>query len=232
MWNNTNPLPVDQGQRDRSKYAMNPGPRITRRRWLLRLLVVLIASSASYLVVQVLLDEPEIALEIGGTYEGMRVQSTARFSPLIRGHIWFGIPKTDARLRFIDDQYGFITPSARFFTVSFNDNVITNLRMSPQIEPLLFDDAMKVVLDLQNQWRERGWIPIRRNSAPPFADTPEWRAQLRDVINKGGTTYWQAGNKYQIMMYMHRFRDSKRPNEERYLITLALAKPWLPTHVE
>ncbi|WP_397453826.1 hypothetical protein [Pseudomonas sp. NA-150] len=197
----------------------------------MRVMVALIATSATYLVMQVLRDEPEIALEMGGTYEDMLLQSTAHFSPLIPGHIWFRVPKTDARLRFIDTQYGFITPAARFFTVSFNDNVITNIRMSPQIEPLLLDDVLKVVLDLQDQWRANGWTVMYPRDNPPFADTPEWRAKLRDV-NKGGITFWQAGDKYQVFLDMGRFRDSKRPNEERYLITLALAKPWLPTQVE
>jgi hypothetical protein len=48
---------------------------------------------------------------------------------------------------------------------------------------------------------------------------------LRDV-NKGGTSYWHAGNQYQVMLVVGRFKDKKRPTEERYLITLALAKPW------
>ena len=88
----------------------------------------------------------------------MRKNSSAPFSPLIRGHVWMGLPKTDARFRFIDPQYGFVTPVARFFTVVFDDNVINGIRMSPQIEPLLIDDALKVVLDLQDQWREKGWV--------------------------------------------------------------------------
>ncbi|WP_443690312.1 hypothetical protein, partial [Pseudomonas sp.] len=176
-------------------------------------------------------DEPEIALEMGGTYEDLRERSTANFSQLIPGRVWFGIPKSDARLRFIDPQYGFSTSQARFFTVSFDDNLIVDVRMSPQIEPLLLDDALKVVLDLQDQWRQSGWVVIWPKDDPPFADTPEWRAQLQDV-NKGGRTYWQAGDKYQAMLIMNRFKDKKRPSEERYLITLSLAKPWLPIDTE
>jgi hypothetical protein len=97
--------------------------------------------------------------------------------------------------------------------------------MSPQIEPLLLDDTLKVVLNLQEQWRKAGWIPIRVKEDPPFADTPEWRARLRDV-NKGGSSYWHAEDKYQVMLVVHRFKDNKRPTEERYLIKLSLATPW------
>ena len=172
-------------------------------------------------VIQALSDEPEIALVIGEPYEAMRQRSSASIGPAIPGHAWFSIPESDARLRFIDPKYGFVTPLARFFTVGFDDELIDGVRMSPQIEPLLLDDTLKVVLDLQEQWRNAGWIPARTENFPSFADTPQWRAQLRDV-NKGGTAYWRAGDKYQLMLVVSRFRDNKRPTEERYLITLGI----------
>jgi hypothetical protein len=173
-------------------------------------------------VIQLLSDEPEIALVIGEPYEAMRQRSSANIDPAIPGHSWFNAPKSDARLRFADPQFGFVTPLARFFTVGFGrDQRIDGVRMSPQIEPLLLDDTLKVVLDLQEQWRKAGWVPIRAKDFPSFADTPQWRAQLRDV-NKGGTAYWRAGDKYQLMLVVSRFRDNKRPTEERYLITLGI----------
>lgn len=175
--------------------------------------------------IEVLSDEAEIALMIGEPWEDMRQRSSASIGPAIPGHSWFNVPKSDARLRFVDPQYGFVTPLARFFTVSFTDEKVRSVRMSPQIEPLLLDDTLKVVLDLQDQLRNTGWTAIRVNEDPPFADTPQWRARLRDV-NKGGTSYWHAGNQYQVMLIVNRFRDQNRPTEERYLITLSLATPW------
>lgn len=103
--------------------------------------------------------------------------------------------------------------------------------MSPQIEPLLLDDALNVVLDLQKQWANSGWVVSNPSSDPPFEDTEQWRKQLRD-INKGGRTFWQAADKYQVMLLLNRFQDDKRPDEERYLITLALAQPWVPSEAE
>jgi hypothetical protein len=172
-------------------------------------------------------DEPEIVVEMGGTYEDLRRNSSAPFSPEIRGHIWYGIPMTDARLRFVDPQFGFDTPAARFFTVDFDDNVIFGIRMSPQVEPLLIDDALKVVLNLQDQWRAKGWVAKGLQNNPTIVDTPEWRAYLRKGILHG-QSYWQAGDKYQVSLALGRFEDYRNPTEERYLITLALAKPWIP----
>ena len=171
--------------------------------------------------VRLFADEPEIALILGEPWENMRQRSSAAIDPAIPGHYWGRLPKSDARLRLIDPQYGFVTPPARFFTVSFDNERVSNIRMSPQIEPLLLDDTLKVVLDLQEQWRKGGWIPVDVNYWPPFADTPEWRAKLRNV-NKGGKSYWQAGNKYKVMMVVGRFQDDCNPTEERYLITLQL----------
>ncbi|MEJ5061483.1 MULTISPECIES: hypothetical protein [unclassified Pseudomonas] len=191
------------------------------------LLLAFLIWAAIYQLTQPLWDEPEVVLKMGGTYEELRKRSSASFSPEMRGHIWFGIPMTDARLRFVDPQFGFTTPSARFFTVNFDDNVIYGIRMSPQVEPLLIDDALKVVLDLQAQWREKGWVAKGVRNNPTISDSPEWRAYLRKGI-LAGISYWQADDKYQAMLLLGRFDDYRNPAEERYLITLVLAKPWIP----
>jgi hypothetical protein len=188
-------------------------------------LVLALTALLTVAVIQVLSDEPEIALVIGEPWEDMRRRSSAAIDPAIPGHYWGRMPKSDARLRFADPQYEFVTPLARFFSVSFDDERVSNVRMSPQIEPLLLDDTLKVVLDLQEQWRNAGWVPIRAKDFPSFADTPQWRAQLRDA-NKTGKAYWLAGDKYQVMLVVNRFEDYRHPTEERYLIKLALATPW------
>ncbi|MBC8952981.1 hypothetical protein [Xenorhabdus sp. PB62.4] len=106
-------------------------------------------------------ESAEIALVIGEPYEEMRQRSSAAIDPDLPGKIWFNIPKTDARLRFTDPKYGFVTPLARFFVVKFNDGIIESVHMSPQIEPLLYNDAIKIVLDLQDQWCKAGWVFTR-----------------------------------------------------------------------
>lgn len=199
--------------------------------WRRGLVIALLAVFIVHWIAQALGDEPEIALLLREPWEDMRQRSSAKIGSAIPGHIWFRIPESDARLRFADPQYGFVTPLARFFTISFYKQRVNAIRISPQTEPLLLDEALKIVLNLQDQWRQKGWVPMQRISFPPFEDSPEWRARLRDV-NKGGTTYWQAGDKYQVMLFMNRFKDRKRPQEERYMITLALSTPWLPTQVE
>ena len=188
--------------------------------------VGLVIGLLAWVVIRLSAEDPEIALMLGEPWEDMRERSSASIGPAISGAYWGTMPKSDARLRFIDPQYGFVSPTARFFMIRYNDMRVADLSLSPQIEPLLLEDTFKVVLDLQEQWRQGGWIPIRVKYDPPLADTPEWRTRLRNV-NLGGTSYWQAGNKYQLMMVVNRFKDSRNPTQERYLITLQLAEPWV-----
>ncbi|MDC9598621.1 hypothetical protein [Xenorhabdus anantnagensis] len=175
-------------------------------------------------------ESVEIALVIGELYEAMRQRSSAAIDPDIPSEIWFNVPKTDARLRFTDPKYGFVTPPARFFTVMFDDGIINSVRMSPQIEPLLYDDAIKIVLDLQDQWHNAGWVLTKAKERPALANTPELRAQLRSMKGGVGTTFWQADEQYQIMLNMALFQDDEHPDEERYLITLQIAEPWIKNY--
>ncbi|MCG3464192.1 hypothetical protein L7G72_20810 [Xenorhabdus bovienii] len=198
---------------------------ISRRRggFILALSIVL-GLAIAYIYYSFYSRDPEIALVIGEPYEEMRQRSSADIAPHLPGHAWYNTPKTDARLRFIDPKYGFVTPPARFFTVMFDDGIIDGVRMSPQIEPLLYDDAIRIVLDLQDQWRKGGWELTKGYHL--LVNTPELHNNLRKM--KGaGMTFWQAGDKYQIMLNMARFKDDRHPDEERYLITLAIATPWV-----
>ena len=123
--------------------------------WRARISVVGVAAMLAVVVIKAVSGEPEIALVIGEPYEDMRKRSSASIGPLVPGRTWFNIPRSDARLRFIDPQYGFVTPLARFFTVGFGrDERIDGVRISPQIEPLLLDDTLNLILDLQEQWRQ------------------------------------------------------------------------------
>ena len=197
-----------------------------KKRWLFLILLVLCSIAIVRFTIRVLSDDPEIVLTLGETWEDMRQHSSAAISPALPNRIWFGIPKSDSRLRFVDPQYGFETPLARFFTIGYKNERITDVRMSPQIEPLLLNDALKVVLDLQNQWQQQGWFVSRPVSDPPITDTSQGRNKIRGIL--GGRTFWQASDKYQIMLGIGRFKDKRNPDQERFLITLELAKPWIP----
>ena len=63
-------------------------------------------------------------------------------------------------------------------------------------------------------------LSTRRN--PTIADTPAWRAYIRSRCASRAESYWQAGDKYQAMLISgDGSDDSRHPDQERYLITLA-----------
>ena len=167
-------------------------------------------------------QDREIALDLGEPWEEMRQRSTAKIGPAFKGDSWFQMPGSDARLRLIDPQYGFVTPLARFFTVSFdNDGNVRSLRMSPQVEPLPLEEILKIVVDLQNQWRAGGWELYFPDEFPAIEDTVEWREHLKD---RRGRTFWRGGSRYMIRLYISRFYSNKY-DDPRYLITMQLSGP-------
>ena len=168
----------------------------------------------------------EVKLIIGEPFAQMVKDSTPGvIDPAIPNETWYNQVRKPAQLHFNDLQYNFITPAAKFLTVGYDHGVIDSIRMSPQVDTLSLDEAMKVILNLQEQWRKGGWILSSPSDSPAYEDTPEMRKKLKQ--GQSPTTYWSAGEKYQAMIFLQKFADSKGPNEERYLITMAISTPWV-----
>ena len=166
-------------------------------------------------------QDREIALDLGEPWEEMRQRSTAKIGPAVEGRFWFRMPSSDARLRLIDPEYGFVTPLARFFTINFDGSKVGSVRMSPQVEPLPLEETLKTVVNLQNQWRAGGWELYFPDEFPAIEDTVEWREHLKD---RRGRTFWRGGSRYMIRLYISRFYSNKY-DDPRYLITMQLSGP-------
>jgi hypothetical protein len=203
-------------------------------RWRIRLawsLAGIAALIVFYLTFLQYFADREIALIMGEPWDDMRRRSTAPIAQALPGHYWGLSPETDARLRFVDEQYGFITPVGNFFIITFDNEKVVSAVIYPQTQPLLIDDAFEVVLGIQQQFKSGGWFPIYSTDNPPFADTPEWRIKVRDAKN-GQRTYWQAGEKYQAKLSFNRFKDNAHPDQERYKIILNVSGVWMPSEAE
>ena len=166
----------------------------------------------------------EIALIIGEPWKNMQTRSTAKIADDIPDEIWYRVPKELAYLRFSDSDYEFVTPPAKFFTIGFNRGKIDSIRMSPQIEPLPLQEALDVVLDLQDQWKKSGWELMYPDEHPPYENSAIFFEKMSRCAPD--STYWQVKDKYQIMLIMSCFKDERHPDEKRFLITLSMAKPW------
>jgi hypothetical protein len=171
---------------------------------------------------ELLTPAKEIALIIGEPWKDMQARSSAEIGDDIPDEIWYRMPKELAYLRFADPQHGFVTPPAKFFTIGFNRGKIDSIRMSPQVEPLPLQEALDIVLDLQNQWRKSGWELDEPEEYPAYDNTPVWHEALKKCAAL--STHWNAGKSYQLMVVITCYEDNRYPDNKGYLVTISMGK--------
>jgi hypothetical protein len=170
----------------------------------------------------------EVVLTLGEPHKQVRQQSRSTLPVLTSDNAINLYVRRPAVLRFSDPQYGFVTPAAKLLSLyADQDGKVTQLTLSPQVDTLPLDEAIAIVVDLQDQLRRARWRPILTADHPPVTDTPAMRAKIRGGADP--QTFWLAGNKYQIFLDIRRFKHESRPNDERYLITVQLSGPPLMT---
>lgn len=173
---------------------------------------------------ELLTPAKEIALIIDEPWTDMQARSTAEIGPVFKDSNWYRQPRELSYLRFADPKYGFTTPPAKFFTVSFDEKAnIRSVRMSPQVEPLRLRQALDVILDLQTQWRKSGWL-LTDPEEPAYENTSEWIARIEEC--RSNATFWHVPDKYQIAVGIACYKDQRYPNEKRFMINFSMGKPW------
>ncbi|WP_087691648.1 flagellar biosynthesis sigma factor [Pandoraea sp. PE-S2R-1] len=183
----------------------------------------LLALASAWFIYVIARPVDEVTLTIGEPYEHARQRSRSTLPPEVPGRGWFGHVTRPATLRFVDAQFGFVTPPAKFFAVMYDDHgKVSSLRLSPQVRTLLLDDAMAIVTDLQDQFERGGWRVQHYSGPHPRLDSPETRAAI-EKNDDAPTTRWQADDKYQVSINIRSFGEETRPGKVRYLITIALS---------
>ncbi len=198
-------------------------PQWIKRHKTIAVLTVILLIVGACKAAELLTPAKEIALIIGEPWKDMQARSSAEIGNVYEGRHWYRQPKQLSYMRFADSQYEFTTPPAKFFTVGFDDKGnIDGVRMSPQIEPLPLQEALDIVLDLQNQWRTSGWELQDAIENPSYEDNTEWRTAIEQC--RAYSTYWQVKDLYSIAIAIGCFKDERHPDEKRYLITMAIGK--------
>ncbi|WP_026035944.1 hypothetical protein [Cupriavidus sp. BIS7] len=197
-----------------------------KRRWCAKLLGAVLAAAALWLLYAATRPIDEVQLTIGEPYEQVRQRSRSTLPPVEPGGHWGGVVTRPAKLRFIDPQYGFTTPPAKFLSVAYDGhgNVIS-IRMSPQVKTLPLNETMEIVTDLQNQLLRGGWTRFRVVDDPPIENTPSVKARIRRC--EAPTEFWEVATKFQLMLDVRCFRIDENPDDERYLISISLSTPWV-----
>ncbi|HEY1057714.1 MAG TPA: hypothetical protein VGE55_03170 [Limnobacter sp.] len=197
--------------------------RWIRKHWFVSAAILAVFYIGACKAIDHLMPAKEIARIIGEPWKDMQARSTATIGDEIPGHNWYRQPEQLSYLRFADEQYSFVTPPAKFFTVSFDDKgLVEFIRMSPQVEPLPLKDTLGIILNLQDQLRKSGWDLDDPENFPAYEASPFWIQALKDC--RARTTHWDAGEKYQLMIVASCFEDERHPNEQRYLVTISMGK--------
>ncbi|GAB3629126.1 hypothetical protein PTE30175_05123 [Pandoraea terrae] len=164
-----------------------------------------------------------VALTIGEPYEQVRQRTRTTLPPGHLGHYAGGYVERPSILRFTDPQFGFVTPAAKRLFVGYDKHGnVDSVTMWPQTKLLPLDETLKVVTDLQRQFRQGGWCLENAAKFPAIEDTPAMREKMRSL--PGPTSYWQGGDKLKASIDVFRMHRDSRPNDERFQITLRLYK--------
>lgn len=170
----------------------------------------------------------EIALIIGEPWRDMQLRSSAKIADDIPGEIWSRLPEELSYLRFADPEHEFTTPPAKYLSVGFNRGHIDSVRMSPQVEPLPLQEALDVILNLQEQWRKSGWMVTDPEQDPAHENNAHWKEEILKC--HAPVTFWHVPDKYQVVVGISCFGDTTNPEKRRFLINFSMGKhrykPW------
>lgn len=192
--------------------------------WAARFICVVIGCATLWGLYAMMKPVDEVVLTLGQSYEQVRLQSRSTLPPASKYNSMNLYVERPAILRFDDPQYGFVTPAAKFLSIyAAQRGRVSIVTLSPQIETLPLGQAMAIVLDLQKQWRQQGWHPVRLQNFSPITDAPDMIERIRR--GEDPKTFWQAAGKYQAALDIRRFVHEDGPKDERYLITLELSGP-------
>jgi len=191
-------------------------------------IAVTCAMTAAYVAYQWLRPTDVVIVNaIGEPYEHVRLRSRSTLPPYDGegGYLDLYV-KRPAIFRFNDPRYGFVTPPAKLlFIGAVNQDSIDSVTLSPQVKALPLDASMRILIDLENQFRRGGWRPIAVSDNPPIEDTPATRAAIKRCDDP--TTYWQAAEALQISLNIRCFPRDGHPDDDRYLMTLQLSTPFV-----
>ncbi|HTH60269.1 MAG TPA: flagellar biosynthesis sigma factor [Paraburkholderia sp.] len=172
-----------------------------------------------------LLPADEVVLTLGDSYEKVRNRSRAALPPLEKNTNWAGAVSRPARLRFTEPGKSFVTPPAKFLAVTYDARgLVDGVRLSPQLDALPLNETLAIVTDLQDQLRQ-AWTPFRSKRWQPIQDDVATRNAIRRCDDP--TARWNGGSELQLSIDIRCLRTDARPDDERFLITLVLSRPWV-----
>jgi|GEM_PF-6205692 len=177
------------------------------------LIVLLLAGSACFWP-----KAPEIEIAIGEPWSNTLQRSAVEFTTTPDSDRIL-LARTNASLRLLDPQYGFVTGPAWKVLVFLNEEGhVKTIGVFLAETSMSLDKAIATATALQEQMRKRGWVPFLPKAQPPISDTAQWREHLQQS-DYSSLSLWQAGNNL-TTFWLHRIEDSAPGLDGRYVLSL------------
>ncbi|MET0982786.1 MAG: hypothetical protein ABWY02_11845 [Telluria sp.] len=88
------------------------------------------------------------------------------------------VTKPAVIIKYDDPKNGFTLPPTTFAGVGFTQYRVGTVRTTPMLEALPFDEALRVLETVQNQFKNAGWQPWPDDNSQWFDLSPEGRRKL------------------------------------------------------
>ena len=176
-----------------------------------------------------------ISVKIGDTFEQVAQASSfpvitssdiPTYDEIGSGATW--VRKPAVIIQFNDFKYGFSLPPTKFATIGYMHNKVDTIATSPMLDQLSYDQAIAVVVALQNQFIAGSW---QLNDATTWFDiTPAGMNALHRNLRLGSQGYrkevsLRAPEKYSMVF---RLRCTARCDSDlgldRYLIDIGITQ--------
>jgi len=142
------------------------------------------------------------------------------------GVTWIREPSVIVRLD--DEGSGFDLPPAKFGAITYMDNRVQSIIVTPLLKTLTFDDMVAVLQNLQETFKAKGWVPWNGSHSQWFDLSPEGRQKLLDDMyaTQLGRVIDLRVPKKNLGMYLsfHCEDDCEDRPHSRWLINVEIGK--------
>ncbi|MHC8336798.1 hypothetical protein [Pseudomonas sp. HLT2-19-2] len=131
-------------------------------------------------------------------------------------------------IQFDDPNYGFTLPATTFGAIGWSEFKAITLTTSPMLETLPFEQAVKLLDELQQKFKQVGWTPepVEGNDwlqVETIEDRVRLKAKLFDQLDG---VILLIPHKYSLLLHIKCYArcDERNPQTAKYLIDVGLSR--------
>lgn len=181
------------------------------------------------------ISSPEkISFHIGKSYDDTALDSTFPVKdttaiypsePPHPSSTWISTPVI---ITFDDKQHGFTLPATKFGAIGWSDFKAITLTTSPMLETLPFEQAVLLLDELQQKFKQVGWIPepVEGNDWLKIETKEEKNRLQAKLFDQLDGVILLIPHKYSLILHIKCYArcDERNPETAKYLIDVGLGE--------